>query len=134
MKVVLFFIVSLILFFSSLLHFVENKNRVDNINEKWASIAHTLWFSFVSITTVGYGDQSPQTHLGQCISVVMIIQGIIATSMIIAIIGDSFVQAYSEYVRERDELLERDLDDKEDIKMGKEEKNTEKIKDKLGSV
>lgn len=28
------------------------------------------------------------------------------------IIGDSFVQAYSDYVRERDEIIDRDLDDK----------------------
>ena len=31
---------------------------------------------------------------------------------IVKTIGDSFVQAYSDYVRERDEIIDRDLDDK----------------------
>ena len=50
----------------------REQNRVDNINENWASITHTLWFS-VSITTAATATNRQNLH-GSVISVVMIIR------------------------------------------------------------
>ena len=35
-----------------------------------------LWWSFVTITTVGYGDHYPVTALGRCIAVVLMVAGV----------------------------------------------------------
>ena len=35
-----------------------------------------LWWSFVTITTVGYGDHHPVTTLDRCIAVVLMVAGV----------------------------------------------------------
>jgi len=46
----------------------------ENANIKTASDA--IWWSYVSITTVGYGDRYPVTAIGRCIGVAMLTIGV----------------------------------------------------------
>ena len=46
---------------SSLMYFVENTAQP----EKFGSIPETLWWSVCTLTTVGYGDVTPETPLGK---------------------------------------------------------------------
>lgn len=47
-----------------------------------------LWWSFITITTVGYGDHYPVTNVGRLISVVLIIAGIASFGAGISYIND----------------------------------------------
>ncbi|MCB0456714.1 MAG: ion channel [Flavobacteriaceae bacterium] len=47
-----------------------------------------LWWSFITITTVGYGDFYPVTNVGRLITVVLIIAGVATFGAAISYIGD----------------------------------------------
>lgn len=47
-----------------------------------------LWWSFITITTVGYGDHFPVTNLGRLISVVLIVAGVASFGAAISYISD----------------------------------------------
>ncbi len=59
------------------------------VNPHIKTIGDTLWWWFVSSTTVGYGDISPVTTMGRFTGVVTIIIGIYCYTNFIAITADS---------------------------------------------
>lgn len=64
------------------------KGRNSNID----SIGDALWWSFVTITTVGYGDVFPQTTGGRVIGIIVMIFGIGFLGMFTATIASIFVE------------------------------------------
>lgn len=71
-KIMLFMIFVLILvsFFGSIMYLVESKT-----NAGFDSIPRSVYWAIVTLTTVGYGDISPQTTLGQFIASIIMIAG-----------------------------------------------------------
>lgn len=51
------------------------------------SIPHAIWFIFVTMTTVGYGDVSPVSALGQVVNIFAMVFGVLFLSMPLAILG-----------------------------------------------
>ncbi|QDU63661.1 Cystine-binding periplasmic protein precursor [Planctomycetes bacterium Pan216] len=47
----------------------------------YLGIWHGLWWSFVSMTTVGYGDKAPITFLGRMLGMLWILSGIVLISI-----------------------------------------------------
>ena len=66
----LFFILLMVCIFGSIMYLVEGGS-----NPAFNSIPTSIYWAIVTITTVGYGDISPQTGLGQFISSLMMIIG-----------------------------------------------------------
>ncbi len=66
----LFFILLMVCIFGSIMYLVEGGKNPD-----FKSIPTSIYWAIVTITTVGYGDISPQTNLGQFISSIMMIIG-----------------------------------------------------------
>lgn len=66
----LFFILLMVCIFGSVMYLVEGGN-----NPAFNSIPTSIYWAIVTITTVGYGDISPQTGLGQFIASFMMIIG-----------------------------------------------------------
>ena len=60
------------------------------------SIPHAIWFIFVTMTTVGYGDVSPVSGLGQVVNIFAMVFGVLFLSMPLAILGNNFVMVWSE--------------------------------------
>jgi len=56
------------------------------------SFADAMWWSFVTITTVGYGDFSPVTALGRCIAVGLMIGGIALLGVVTATLASWLVE------------------------------------------
>ncbi len=63
-----------------------------NYFEKTSSIMDALWWSFVTITTVGYGDIAPSTLGGRIVGVVVMVFGIGMLGMFTATIASIFVE------------------------------------------
>ncbi len=60
-------------------------------NEQFQTFWDSVWWVFVTITTVGYGDKVPITPAGKIISVGMMFVGIAMLSVITATISSHFV-------------------------------------------
>ena len=65
----------------------EGTGRVTNVLEGW-------WMLAVTLTTVGYGDFSPQSAAGRCIAVLAMFIGLIVVAMPLTIVGDRFTQEW----------------------------------------
>ena len=66
---------------------LENGSRVSSISE-------AMWMCIVTMTTVGYGDFSPQTPLGKTMVSFVMLFGLCFLAMPIAIVGNTFSEAW----------------------------------------
>ena len=55
----------------------------------------------VTFTTVGYGDTSPTTISGKCITIVAMLVGVVFMAMPLSIVGNNFTLAWEERAKER---------------------------------
>ena len=58
-----------------------------------------IYFSLITSTTVGYGDITPQTGFGQCISVLLALVGTILFGLLVAVATQAFTVTIKEYHR-----------------------------------
>lgn len=67
--VFLYAVITLVVIFGSLMYLIEGPTR------GFTSIPRGVYWSIVTLTTVGYGDITPATPLGQALSAVIMIMG-----------------------------------------------------------
>eukprot|EP01063_Lacrimia_lanifica_P015206 TRINITY_DN2201_c0_g1_i1.p1 TRINITY_DN2201_c0_g1~~TRINITY_DN2201_c0_g1_i1.p1 ORF type:complete len:916 (+),score=233.97 TRINITY_DN2201_c0_g1_i1:110-2857(+) len=60
------------------------------VESKFLSIPQTLWWSIVTMTTIGYGDMVPVTHVGKLVGSFSMVLGVVFMAMPIAIVGSYF--------------------------------------------
>ncbi|HMQ91205.1 MAG TPA: ion transporter [Flavilitoribacter sp.] len=68
--VFLFFVLLLVLIIGSLMYLVEGGR-----NEGFSSIPRSIYWAIVTLTTVGYGDITPRTDIGQFLSAAVMLLG-----------------------------------------------------------
>jgi voltage-gated potassium channel len=64
--------------------------------DRFSSIPATLWWSVVTLTTVGYGDIYPVTTMGKVIAGIISVLGIGMVALPAGIISAGFVEEISE--------------------------------------
>lgn len=85
----LLMLISVLLFVSSLLsYYFELSSSGDIFKGFWDAV----WWSFVTLTTVGYGDIVPKTLGGRLVGIGIMISGIALLSLITATISSVFVE------------------------------------------
>jgi len=70
-SVFLFTVVILVCIFGSIMYVIEGGAN----SEQFDSIPRSIYWAIVTLTTVGYGDISPQTPLGQFLASIIMIMG-----------------------------------------------------------
>ena len=60
--------------------------------EKFGSIPQTMWWSIVTLTTVGYGDVYPITTIGKIFGSIIIILGIGTVALPSGILASAFTE------------------------------------------
>lgn len=80
-------ILILTLFMSVVIHQVEGPAQPD----KFGDIGNCIYFTTVTLSTVGYGDMSPATPVGKVISQFLIISGVGIMAAFIGIVGSEVV-------------------------------------------
>ena len=73
---------------SSLIYFAENHAQPD----KFSSVPHAMWWSIITLTTVGYGDVAPVTTTGRLIAGLIAVLGIGLFAVPAGILGSSFLE------------------------------------------
>ena len=89
----------LLLFGATALYLVEGPLQPD----QFGSIPRALWWSVVTLTTVGYGDAIPITPLGKFFAAIVALCGIALVAMPTGIIAAAFSEAMQ---RRRDHRIE----------------------------
>ena len=75
-----------IVFFSAIIYHVDLYRE----DSAFTDIPLTIWWSIITVTTVGYGDVTPSTAQGYVIASVCAICGILLVAMPIAIVASTF--------------------------------------------
>lgn len=70
------------------------------------TFSNAIWWSFVTTTTVGYGDISPSTGLGRIIAVVLMLVGIGFIGMLTGTITTFFIKNKQEKLTYRQNVIE----------------------------
>ena len=71
---------------SSLIYFAEHRAQP----VEFASIPDAMYWSLITLTTVGYGDVSPVTWIGKVISVITALMGVSVVALLTGIIANAF--------------------------------------------
>lgn len=101
LKNMIFFTIAAILFGSVGIMYTEHMSMTDS-----------LWWAFVTATTVGYGDLSPSTNLGRLIAAVLMIFGIGLIGSITSTITSYFLRIEKKDFKEDTiTLIKNKLDD-----------------------
>jgi len=89
----------LILFSACLMFILENEAQPDAFN----SVGESIWWSVVTLTTVGYGDVTPVTPLGKVLGAIIMLLGVGTVALPAAMLAGRF----SEEIQNRRGQLER---------------------------
>ena len=77
---------------ASVMYIIEAKYNP----QYFGSIIRSLWFSFVSATTIGYGDVTPTTAIGKILTMIFALFGIVC----VAILTANIIEMNSKYVQQ----------------------------------
>ncbi len=86
--VFLFSVLTLIIVFGAMMFIIEGPEH------GFTSIPESIYWAIVTITTVGYGDISPQTPLGQLVAALAMICGYAIIAVPTGIIGAELINEY----------------------------------------
>lgn len=81
-----YILLTVLLISSSLAYYAEHEAQPDDFR----SIPHAIWWSVITLTTVGYGDVAPVTLLGKIIGVFTALGGVCTVALLTGIVANSF--------------------------------------------
>ena len=80
--------------------------------KQYPDFGTAIWFTLQTITTVGYGDVTPDTSFGRFVAGVVMIVAIGFTTIVTALITSTFVEAAQRERREKGEAEQRQRDER----------------------
>ncbi|MEM9917855.1 MAG: ion transporter [Bacteroidota bacterium] len=89
--VFLYFILLLVVIIGSIMYLIEG-----GVNSGFSSIPRSIYWAIVTLTTVGFGDITPQTELGQFFSAIVMILGYAVIAVPTGIVSSEFISKYNE--------------------------------------
>ena len=95
--ITLFALLIFVVFIGGIAIYIAEEQHNSSIN----GLFDALYWSFITITTVGYGDISPATDIGRVISFVIVILGITMISFATSVIVSAFSEKLNELKEDR---------------------------------
>jgi polar amino acid transport system substrate-binding protein len=91
-------VLTLLLFLvGNLIWLAEHRKNPEQFSPHYPEgVQNGMWFALVTLTTVGYGDRSPRTKLGQLVAGVWMLVALLSFSSITAGLASAFTTALSE--------------------------------------
>jgi potassium voltage-gated channel Shaw-related subfamily C protein len=93
LMLLIFFLVLFIVIFASLIYYAERLQK--NPENDFTSIPIGLWWSIVTMTTVGYGDMVPKTYVGMMVGGLCALTGVLTIALPVPVIVANFAMYYS---------------------------------------
>lgn len=93
LMLLIFFLVLFIVIFASLIYYAERLQK--NPDNDFTSIPVGLWWSIVTMTTVGYGDMVPKTYVGMMVGGLCALTGVLTIALPVPVIVANFAMYYS---------------------------------------
>lgn len=81
-----YILLTVLLISSSLAYYAEHQAQPDDFR----SIPHAIWWSVITLTTVGYGDVAPVTLFGKIIGIFTALGGVCTVALLTGIVANSF--------------------------------------------
>ena len=81
-------LIVLLLLTSSLIFFAETDAQPDD----FSSIPAAMWWSIITLTTVGYGDVAPVTNVGRLLAGLIAVMGVALFALPAGILASSFLE------------------------------------------
>ncbi|PQM61388.1 MAG: potassium channel protein [Rhodobacteraceae bacterium] len=97
----IYLLVLALFFSSSALYIVES----DVQPNEFGSIPETMWWSIITLTTVGYGDASPVTAIGKVIAAITALMGVMTVALLTGIVANAFANQ----VQRRNSIFEAEI-------------------------
>lgn len=108
--------------------------RPDGTPSPFSNIMVCMWFSIVSLATVGYGDITPVTTTGRIIAVMTILSGIVVMALPSMAIGGIYSKLLAEFDAAQEEKEEKEKQkESEDMGIDLDIDEAENAKDNLDS-
>ena len=120
------YLIAIALFLSSALMYLA---EYEVQPEHFQSIPKTMWWSLITLTTVGYGDVSPITPLGQVIGAFTALMGVCTVALLTGIVASAF----STQMARREAIFEEEikLAMSDGIITSEEEKHIEELRERF---
>jgi len=98
-------LILIIFVFGTILWLVERNQNRRQFRPGLSGLFDGLWWSAVTITTVGYGDKAPKTRLGRIIAIVWMLTAIVTISSFTASIASTLtVQSLGRTIEDLEDL------------------------------
>ncbi|XP_066922126.1 voltage-gated potassium channel KCNC4-like isoform X2 [Clytia hemisphaerica] len=88
--------------FATIVYFFERETNTG----KFRTIPESIWWAVITITTVGYGDMSPETTWGKIFGIICAVFSVFILALPVSIIGTNFTLFYN-YAQARMKLPKR---------------------------
>ncbi|XP_046366359.2 potassium voltage-gated channel subfamily C member 3-like [Haliotis rufescens] len=102
-----------VIIYATLAYFAEVATKADT----FSNIPIAIWWTVVTMTTVGYGDICPQSWAGYVVGVICSLSGILLIAMPIAIIASNFDAFYSNMPAAEQRIRRKRLKESEDERL-----------------
>lgn len=64
---------------------------------RFINFSNCLWFTLLSMTTIGYGDTHVSTPIGIAIDGFLMFSGVVISSLLVSSLNDLFSMGYSKF-------------------------------------
>ena len=85
--IICIYIIVCMCLFGSVFYITEGKNNMKSMPRAW-------YYTIITLTTVGYGDITPRSHLGTVLSCFCAISGLLLFAFTIPILANNFITLY----------------------------------------
>ena len=98
------------------------------------SIPQSIWWTFVSISTVGYGDLYPTTNYGKMLAIIVLHVGILVIAMPITIIHTNFSTVWKHHQRKKEKKVKDEAVRLKALEEETEQSTNELLNEKLDEI
>lgn len=107
---IVFLLIMIIFIFGTILWIAERKENRRQFRPGLIGLFDGLWWSAVTMTTVGYGDKAPKTRMGRIIAIIWMLTAIVTISGFTGTIASTLtVQSLGRTIEDLEDLRHTDM-------------------------